>query len=107
MSLDQAIAYARRGDSAEARAAGPGTGRPSPSGGARPRAAGGLTPREREVAVLVARGHTNRQIAARLVVAERTASRHVEHILNKLGVHSRAEVAAWAAQHGLLGPAGA
>jgi non-specific serine/threonine protein kinase len=65
-----------------------------------------LTPREREVAVLVARGATNRQIAARLVIAERTAMRHVEHIFTKLGVHSRAEVGAWAARHGLDGPAG-
>jgi non-specific serine/threonine protein kinase len=58
------------------------------------------------VAVLVARGHTNRQIGSRLIVSPRTVSRHVEHVLNKLGFHSRAEVAAWAAQHGLLGPAG-
>jgi DNA-binding CsgD family transcriptional regulator len=63
-----------------------------------------LTPREREVASLVARGHTNRQIAAHLVIAERTAMRHVENVMAKLGVHSRAEVAAWAAQQGLLAP---
>jgi len=51
--------------------------------------------------VLLARGATNRQIAARLVIAERTAMRHVEHIFDKLGVHSRAEVGAWAAYRGL------
>jgi DNA-binding NarL/FixJ family response regulator len=41
-----------------------------------------------------------------LVIAERTAMRHVEHIPNKLGVHSRAEIAAWAARRGLDGPDG-
>ena len=56
--------------------------------------------------MLVARGHTNRQIAARLVIAERTAMRHVEHIFNKLGVHSRAEVGAWVARNGLDRPDG-
>ena len=61
-----------------------------------------LTPREREVAVLVARGLTNRQIADALVIAEGTAGVHVDHILNKLGFRSRAQVAAWAAEQGLL-----
>jgi hypothetical protein len=37
-----------------------------------------------------------------LVIAERTAARHIENIFNKLGMHSRAQIAAWAAQHGLL-----
>ncbi|MEV4702229.1 LuxR C-terminal-related transcriptional regulator [Actinoplanes sp. NPDC049316] len=57
----------------------------------------GLTPREREVAALVAEGLTNREIAARLVVAQRTAEGHVENILSKLGFTSRAQVAAWLA----------
>src|ERR671932_108269 len=61
----------------------------------------GLTPREREVAALVAQGLTNRQIASRLVISERTAEFHVEQILNKLGVHSRAQIAVWIAQHDL------
>jgi DNA-binding NarL/FixJ family response regulator len=64
-----------------------------------------LTPREREVAVLLARGLTNRQIAEALVIAEGTAGVHVDHILNKLGFRSRAQVAAWAAEHGLLAAA--
>ena len=59
------------------------------------------------MAALVARGATNRQIAAELVIAERTAMRHVEHVFNKLGVHSRAEVGAWAARNGLDRPDGA
>jgi predicted ATPase/DNA-binding CsgD family transcriptional regulator len=63
--------------------------------------AGPLTPREREVAVLIAGGKTNREIAALLVITERTADTHVQHILNKLGFNSRAQIAAWAVEHGL------
>jgi predicted ATPase/DNA-binding CsgD family transcriptional regulator len=54
-----------------------------------------LTSREREVAALIARGLSNRQIAEVLVVAERTVTNHVEHIFDKLGFRSRAQVAAW------------
>jgi DNA-binding NarL/FixJ family response regulator len=61
-----------------------------------------LSPREREVAVLIAQGLTNKQIARRLEIAERTAENHVEHILNRLGFQSRAQVAAWAAQERLM-----
>ena len=61
-----------------------------------------LSPREREVAVLVAHGLSNKQIALRLRIAERTAENHLEHILNRLGFQSRAQVAAWAAQERLL-----
>lgn len=60
-----------------------------------------LTRREREVASLVARGLTNRQIAQQLYIAERTADTHVEHILAKLEMRKRSEVAAWAVQSGL------
>jgi len=63
---------------------------------------GGLTERECEIAALVAEGLTNRQIADRLIIADRTAETHVQHILNKLGYSSRAQIAAWAAQHGLV-----
>ncbi|WP_433367138.1 ATP-binding protein [Actinoplanes sp. CA-142083] len=56
-----------------------------------------LTRREREVAVLVAEGLTNQQIADRLVIGRRTANTHVEHILTKLDYTSRAQIAAWAA----------
>ncbi|WP_435155545.1 ATP-binding protein [Amycolatopsis sacchari] len=58
---------------------------------------GGLTRREREIAGLVADGLSNRDIAARLVIAQRTAETHVEHILAKLGFSSRAQIAAWLA----------
>lgn len=63
-----------------------------------------LTTREREVAGLIAQGLTNREIAARLVIAERTAEGHVQSILNKLTFNSRAQIAAWAVEHGLRVP---
>jgi len=59
-----------------------------------------LTPREREVAALVARGLTNREIAAELVIAERTADTHVSNLLGKLGMKTRSQIAAWAVEHG-------
>jgi DNA-binding NarL/FixJ family response regulator len=61
-----------------------------------------LSPREREVATLVAQGLSNRDIAQRLVVSERTAENHVQHVLNRLGLHSRAQVAVWAVHNGLI-----
>ena len=61
-----------------------------------------LTPREREVAALVGRGYTNQRIADALVITERTAETHVRNIREKLGFATRAQVAAWAAEHGLL-----
>jgi non-specific serine/threonine protein kinase len=57
-----------------------------------------LSQREFDVAILVARGLTNRQIAAEMVIAEGTAATHVVHILAKLGLASRAQVAVWATQ---------
>ncbi|NKQ58692.1 ATPase [Amycolatopsis sp. K13G38] len=60
---------------------------------------GGLTRREREIAELVAEGLSNRAIATRLVIAQRTAETHVENILAKLGFTSRAQIAAWLAEH--------
>jgi pimeloyl-ACP methyl ester carboxylesterase len=55
----------------------------------------GLTPRQREVAALVSRGCTNREIAARLGIDERSAEGHVERIRLRLGFRSRAQIAAW------------
>ncbi|WP_203973063.1 ATP-binding protein [Planotetraspora silvatica] len=54
-----------------------------------------LTRRETEIAELVSRGLSNKEIAAALVISQRTAEGHIEHILNKLGFNSRAQVAAW------------
>jgi len=55
-----------------------------------------LSRREREVAALVGEGMTSSEIAARLKIAERTVDSHAEHIRNKLGLRSRAQIAAWA-----------
>lgn len=65
---------------------------------ARGPAGAGLTAREMEVARLVCRGLSNRQIAEALTISERTAQTHVQHILLKLGVHARAGIAAWVAR---------
>ncbi len=56
-----------------------------------------LTAREREVALLVAQGCTNRQIAEKLVVTPGTAALHVEHIRRKLRFHARSQIATWVA----------
>jgi non-specific serine/threonine protein kinase len=56
-----------------------------------------LTERELQVAELVAKGMTDREIAAELVISQRTAESHVQHILTKLGFRSRAQIAAWVA----------
>ncbi len=64
---------------------------------------GPLTPREREVAGLVARGLSNREIATQLFITEKTAANHIEHIMTKLNLRSRAQIAVWAVQNG-LGP---
>ena len=65
-------------------------------------AAGGLTAREREVARLIARGKTNRAIAKELVLSERTVEGYVSSLLAKLSFETRSQIAAWAAEHGLL-----
>jgi DNA-binding NarL/FixJ family response regulator len=100
-SLEQAVAYALRQidpfEDDEAVAATPG-----PVASTTERDVAALTPREREVAVLVGRGYSNRQIAEALVIAEKTAEVHARNIREKLGLESRAQIAAWAAQHGLL-----
>ncbi len=62
---------------------------------------GGLTGREREVAALIARGKSNREIADNLVVSERTVETHVGNILFKLGFASRTQIAAWVVEVGL------
>ena len=100
MTLDQAVEYALTDTAVTAPdAGGAGAGR----AGAKPSP---LTAREREVAALVARGLTNREIAAALVVTERTAETHVQNILNKLGFSSRSQVAAWTVEEGLGKSAG-
>ncbi len=63
-----------------------------------------LTPREREIAALVADGSSNREIAATLVLSDRTVETHVQNILTKLGFHARTQIAGWAVAEGLAGP---
>ena len=58
----------------------------------------------REVAVLIARGLTSREMAEALMVSERTADSHADHIRAKLELRSRSEIAAWAVAHGLYTP---
>ncbi|GAF49422.1 protein kinase domain-containing protein [Rhodococcus wratislaviensis] len=81
LSFDAAVSYA--------------LGEPAPVAPPRVDPATALTTRERQVADLVARGLTNKAIAARLVISQRTAQGHVEHILAKLGFSSRTQIAAW------------
>jgi non-specific serine/threonine protein kinase len=87
LSFDQAIALAREVEVAE-----------TPPNG--------LTPREREVAQLVARGLSNREIADALVLTERTTESHLTHIFGKLGLRSRTQLAAWALEQGVSGAEG-
>jgi predicted ATPase/DNA-binding NarL/FixJ family response regulator len=63
--------------------------------GSSARTASQLTRRERQIAGLVAEGLTNREIAERLSISERTADSHLQHVMGKLGFKSRAQVAAW------------
>ena len=62
----------------------------------------GLTQREVEVLVLVARGLSNKAIAAQLVVSPKTVGSHIEHIYRKIGCSTRASASLFAMQHGLL-----
>ncbi|MPY80193.1 MAG: HD domain-containing protein [Actinophytocola sp.] len=62
----------------------------------------GLTEREVEVLRLIARGRSNRAVAAELVISAKTVGTHVEHIYTKIGVRTRAGAALFAMEHGLL-----
>jgi DNA-binding NarL/FixJ family response regulator len=65
-----------------------------------------LTDREREVLALVARGLSNKAIAERLAITERTARTHVSNILGKLGLASRTQAALYAVEHKLVSEPG-
>lgn len=100
LTVEQAIAYAlepQRTREQTARVAQPPTARQ----GAK-KESGGLTEREREVARGIARGESNREIAEKLVVSERTVETHVGNILNKLGFSARAQIRKWAIEKGLV-----
>jgi non-specific serine/threonine protein kinase len=84
MSLEEAVAYAL-----DARTVPP---VPAP---VQPAPDSQLTRREREVAELISQGMSNREIAGRLVISQRTAESHVENVLRKLGFTARAQIAVW------------
>jgi DNA-binding NarL/FixJ family response regulator len=67
-----------------------------------PVATHGLSARELEVLRLVAAGHSNRKIAAELVISEHTVARHLQNIFTKLGVSSRTAATAFAFEHELV-----
>jgi len=96
MSLDRAAEYALSREETE-----PST-TPVPEEPPAGEPVGKLTRREQEVALLVARGLTNRQISTKLAISERTAANHVARILSKLGLRSRAQIATWATERQLL-----
>ena len=64
----------------------------------------GLSPREREILGLLAEGRTQGQIATDLVISSKTVATHIQHILAKLGVHTRAQAVAFAFRRGLVEP---
>jgi non-specific serine/threonine protein kinase len=85
MTADEAVALA--------------LGRSAPARVERVQRPGGLTGREVQIAQDIARGLTNRQIAERLGISERTVDAHVQNVRNKLGMEKRAQIAAWASAH--------
>ena len=87
-SVDQAVTLARSMLTAD---------RPAPAPRTDP-----LTRRERDVVALLGHAMSNQQIAAALTISPATARTHVDHVLAKLGLHSRGQVALWARQHALL-----
>jgi DNA-binding CsgD family transcriptional regulator len=97
MSLEEAAEYALSEEKTDPPAA------PGPERQSAGEPTGDLTRREREVATLIARGLTNRQTSTRLGISERMAGNHVGRILGKLGLRSRAQIAAWATERDLLG----
>jgi non-specific serine/threonine protein kinase len=74
---------------------------PAPGAPGKPRS-DALSRRERQIAAYVAQGWTNQQMADALIVSRRTVESHISHILGKLGLTTRAQVAVWATQRGLL-----
>ena len=85
MTVDEAVALA--------------LGRSAPARVERVQRPRGLTGREVQIVLDIARGLTNRQIAERLGISERTVDAHVQNVRNKLGMERRAQIAAWASAH--------
>ncbi|HSG13233.1 MAG TPA: response regulator transcription factor, partial [Gaiellaceae bacterium] len=83
-----------------------GAGSKTANGNGHARASGepSLSPREQEILSLLAEGKTQRDIAAALVISPKTVSTHIQHLLAKLGVNSRAQAVAAAYRLGLVEP---
>jgi len=84
MTIDEGVAFAVEGEQ-----------RPRPAPAARSRPPAVLTRRQQDIARLIADGLSNRQIAARLFLSERTVETHITNILNKLGLGSRTQISRW------------
>lgn len=95
LTLEQAVAYALAAPTASAPDA-----EPAPAAGEHEQF-GGLSAREREVAILIAQGKSNREIAQAMTVGLKTIETYITRIFNKLGCDSRVEVATWALDTGL------
>ena len=95
MTLDQAVAYACTASDSKLQSV------PQSRLDRESYQPGGLTRREREVALLIAEGKSNREISDILVITERTVEGHVSNILSKLGLRSRTQVSIWVIENGL------
>jgi DNA-binding NarL/FixJ family response regulator len=99
LSPHEAVRYALASVSVAAGGeTGTGGGAAAVASGPAPSAPSVLTAREQQIAQLIARGLSNRAIAEELVISPATAARHVANIMAKLGLNSRAQVAAWTAE---------
>jgi len=67
-------------------------------------AGAGLSPRERQILTLLAEGRTQRQIADELVISSKTVATHIQHVLSKLGVNTRAQAVSMAFRKGFVEP---
>ncbi|MGD9892504.1 MAG: tetratricopeptide repeat protein [Dehalococcoidia bacterium] len=106
MSLEEAITEGLRADEdrGEPTPVGP---RPPTAGGADTGLPAGLTAREVEVLRLIAAGKSTREIAAALVISEKTVERHVSNLYAKIGARGRADATAYAFHHALVAPSDA
>jgi non-specific serine/threonine protein kinase len=79
----------------------------APASAAPPTGSDPLSRRELEVAVLIARGFTSKEVGTKLFIERGTVDTHVQHIYNKLNIDSRPQLAVWLMERGLLPPADA
>jgi DNA-binding NarL/FixJ family response regulator len=103
---DELLARVRRSLRRSGARAGNGNGNGNGAGSGKPERTPrlNLSPREREILTLLADGQTQAQIASELFLSPKTVSTHIQHLLSKLGVHSRAQAVAAAFKLGLVAP---